>query len=289
MNAPTLPLRPAAADSLLAGLPLALLAHALLLIALAVGVNWRSSDDSVAEAELWAVVPQVAAPPLQEPEPEPPKPTPAPEPQVDRAAEQRAAEEQREAEIALERERERRLQRQREEEAERKAKAEKLKKEKLEQQRRENEAKKKAEEQQRKKTEDANAAKAAKAEEARREKQRQENLRRMQGLAGGTGHADSTGSAAKSAGPSAGYGGRIKARIKPNITLTETPSGNPLAEVEVKTAPDGLILARRLLRPSGDAAWDAAVLRAIDKTERLPRDEDGRVPPVLIISFRPND
>jgi colicin import membrane protein len=111
----------------------------------------------------------------------------------------------------------------------------------------------------------------------------------MQGMAGGTGSPNSSGTAAQSAGPSAGYAGRIKARIKPNITLTETLTGNPLAEVEVRTAPDGLILSRRLLKKSGDEAWDAAVLRAIDKTERLPRDEDGRVPPVFVISFRPND
>ena len=32
-----------------------------------------------------------------------------------------------------------------------------------------------------------------------------------------------------------------------------------------------------------------AVLKAIDKTATLPRDEDGRVPPVLEISFRPKD
>jgi colicin import membrane protein len=31
------------------------------------------------------------------------------------------------------------------------------------------------------------------------------------------------------------------------------------------------------------------VLRAIDRTGTLPRDTDGRVPPVLIITFRPND
>ncbi|MCZ8074759.1 MAG: protein TolA, partial [Paucibacter sp.] len=32
-----------------------------------------------------------------------------------------------------------------------------------------------------------------------------------------------------------------------------------------------------------------AVLRAIDKTETLPRDTDGRVPPVLVISFQPRE
>ena len=35
------------------------------------------------------------------------------------------------------------------------------------------------------------------------------------------------------------------------------------------------------------AAWDETVLRAIDKTEVLPRDTDGRVPPVFSIDFKP--
>jgi colicin import membrane protein len=43
-----------------------------------------------------------------------------------------------------------------------------------------------------------------------------------------------------------------------------------------------------LVKRSGHPDWDEAVLRAIDRTSSLPRDTDGRVPPVLLISFRPN-
>ena len=87
-------------------------------------------------------------------------------------------------------------------------------------------------------------------------------------------------------------GGRIEARIRPKIT---TPgeiagiSGNPAAEVEVRCSPDGTILSRKLVKSSGVKAWDDAVLKAIDKTETLPRDVDGRVPSPLVISFRPKD
>ena len=66
-------------------------------------------------------------------------------------------------------------------------------------------------------------------------------------------------------------------------------AGNPVASVEVKVAPDGTIVGRRLTRSSGVPAWDEAVLRAIDKTEVLPRDVDGRVPPSMLIDFRPRD
>jgi len=57
--------------------------------------------------------------------------------------------------------------------------------------------------------------------------------------------------------------------------------------VEVRTSPDGTIIARKIIKSSGVKAWDEAVLKAIDKTEVLPRDTDGRVPPALIIEFRP--
>jgi colicin import membrane protein len=62
-----------------------------------------------------------------------------------------------------------------------------------------------------------------------------------------------------------------------------------VAEVEVKLAPDGTIVGRTLTKKSGAKDWDEAVLRAIDRTEVLPRDTDGRVPSSLIITFRPKD
>ena len=86
-----------------------------------------------------------------------------------------------------------------------------------------------------------------------------------------------------------GYAGRIKARIKPNIVLTASLDGNPAATVEVRVAPDGTIVGRKLVTSSGSAAWDDTVLRAIDKTEVLPKDVEGRVPPQMTITFRPRD
>jgi colicin import membrane protein len=65
--------------------------------------------------------------------------------------------------------------------------------------------------------------------------------------------------------------------------------GNPRAEVAVKVAPDGTILSRRIVQTSGNKAWDEAVLRAIDKTEMFPKDTDGRVPPEIVLGFRPLD
>jgi colicin import membrane protein len=129
----------------------------------------------------------------------------------------------------------------------------------------------------------ANAAQEKKLEaqaKQRRDELREENLKRMAELAGTATH---------SAGPSAQYGNRVRDRIKPNVVFTEDVVGNPVAEVQVRTAPDGTIIGRQLVRQSGVLAWDRAVLNAIDKTMILPRDVDGRVPPSLVIVFRPKD
>ncbi|MNJ01118.1 hypothetical protein D3C73_1606450 [compost metagenome] len=65
--------------------------------------------------------------------------------------------------------------------------------------------------------------------------------------------------------------------------------GNPRAEVAVRTAPDGTIVSVRVTQSSGNPAWDQAVVRALHKTDTLPRDTDGRVPSSLTIGFRPKD
>ena len=266
---------------------LAILAHAFLLAALTWGVRWKREAVLVsAQAELWAAVPQEAAPKAA---PEPPAPvvpppaapvvTPPPAPVLPKV--QPPA-----PDITLERERklrEQKLARQQ---------AEQEKREKL---LREAEKKKQLETQlaaDRKKQElEIQRKDALKQQQAaaRLEAQRKENLARMAGLAGSTGAATATGTAAQSAGPSASYAGRVVGRVRPNIVFTESPAGNPTAVVEVRTAPDGTITGRKLIKSSGMRAWDDAVMKALEKTDSLPRDVDGRVPPVLELNMRPRD
>lgn len=271
---------PPAPPGLLRALGLAMLAHLLLMAALTWGVSWkRDAQTPAVEAELWSSIPQQAAPKLveapPEPEPAPAPPPPKAEPVVSNA------------DIALAREKERK--------AKEKLELDKLQKEKqaLEKKRQQDklEQDKKAAEEKKKKELEAQKKDQLKSQEDAKklEKLRQENLKRMAGLAGATGSPSATGAALKSAGPSASYAGRIIGRVKPNIVFTEDIVGNPSAEVEVRTAPDGTIIGRKLLKPSGIKAWDEAVLKAIDKTEVLPRDVDGRVPPTLVITFRPRD
>jgi colicin import membrane protein len=288
-------------------LSFALFIHLLLLAALTWGIHWKTETQTLsASAELWSAVPAEAAPAANEPEPTPPEPekppepvkkvAPQPEPKPTPTPPKANAAEREAADIALKKEKEKKkLEEKKQAELEKKKKLEKekLEKEKEKEKEKAKEAEKKKKDEAQKKADVAakakEDAKKAAAEEKRAAALRNENLKRMQGMAGASGDENAKGTALKSSGPSANYAGRIRARIKPNITFTEDVAGNPKAEVEVRTSPDGTILSRKLLSSSGNKSWDDAVLKAIDKTAILPRDEDGRVPPVLEISFRPKD
>jgi colicin import membrane protein len=272
------PLRPRRPGGMGRGAMFALGVHVVLLIAIAFGVSWRSSEPSGVTAELWAAVPEVAAPaPVAPPQPVPPKVEPKPEPKVEPPPPKPQVNE---AEIALEKAKAEKARREQEELREREAK------EKAEAQR-QRELAQKQEREKAEKLEREKAARAEKAEAERVARLREENLKRLQGLTGATGAPQSSGSAQRDAGPSASYAGRIVARVKPNIVLTESVPATLRAEVEVRAAPDGTIIGRRLVKSSGNTSWDEAVLRAIDRTESLPRDTDGRVPSVITIGFTP--
>jgi colicin import membrane protein len=255
------PFAPPPTPGCVRSLGLALLAHSALVFMVAIGVQWRRELPPVTvEAELWAAVPELAAPLADVAPPQPPQPTLPPVVHPNAPPPVRTAD----ADIAVTKEKAH-IQKEKEKEREKEERVADVKAAEL--------AKKKA---------------ALKAQEdaEKQEIERRKNIDRMAALAG-SGPEGSPGSATQSKGPSPGYAGRIQARVKPNITYTETIVGNPVAEVEVRTAADGTILSSKIIKSSGVTSWDDAVLRAIEKTEVLPRDLDGRVPSPMIIALKP--
>ena len=292
---------PPPTPGMLRALGLAILAHGLLLIVLTMGVQWkRDAIPVTVEAELWSAMPVQAAPRAPEPEPVPPEPEPepvkkeatppapvptplpkVPDPSIAIAKEK--AKLQKEREQAQER-----LELEKRQKDAIKAKKLKDEKEAREIELREKLARDKKLQQEQQKAQTAKTdADAKKVAELR--KLQIDRMNRMADQATGSGDANSAGSAKQSSGPSATYAGRIVARIKPNITYTETINGNPVADVEVRTSPDGTIISRKLVKSSGVKSWDDAVINAIDKTEKLPPDVDGKVIPSLTLGFRPKD
>jgi colicin import membrane protein len=147
----------------------------------------------------------------------------------------------------------------------------------------------------------ADQQKAAKAKQeadakakAAADQARHARLAALQGAAGGgettgTG-AGTTGSATGAGGNgSPGYAEKVRQRVKPNITFSGAVDGNPAAIVSVSCAPDGTILSSRISSSSGNQAWDDAVLRAVQASDPMPRDIDGKAPRSFQIRFRPKD
>ena len=283
---------------------LALVAHALLIAALTWGVRWRSdADEGAVDAELWSstvqqAAPRLSAPPAPTPAPAPPPPAPPPPPPPPQVKAPEPAPPPRAPDIALEREKKLKEEKvQKERELERQQQQQQRKKEQEARERAEDEAERKKEQQKKlaeqKKQQEAETkqAEAKKAEAAAKQAaaDRAATLKRMQGLAGASGADDSKGTALRSSGPSSGYAGRIAAAVRPNITFpdADTVNGNPAAEFEVNLAPDGTIVGVKLTKSSGLPAWDEAAERGLHKTDKLPRDTDGRIFPSLIVSLRP--
>ncbi len=287
-------------------LGLALLVHLLLMVALTAGIQWNQDNSLSVEAELWAAVPMAVAPKLVEAEPPPPPPPPPPAPKemvkpppeptsnvdadIALAKRKKQLEEDKKKQETLEAERLKKelLKKEEEKKAKLKEKEQKELKDKALKEKELKEKEKKEKERKEKELKDKEA-KPSPADTKKLEAMRQENMKRIAGMAGATGDENATGTAQRSAGPSDSYSGRIRGRIKPNITFTEDIASNAPAEVEVRCAPDGTIVGKKLIKSSGNAAWDNAVLKAIDKTEILPRDIDGRIHSPLVISFRPKD
>jgi colicin import membrane protein len=231
---------------------LAMLAHLALLGALTWGVSWkREATVSTVEAELWSSLPQQAAPKLQETAPPPP-------PQAEKAPEPPAP---KAPDISVEKEKPK-------PKVEPKPEA-------------------KPEPKPTAKPEPKPAPKIDKAAEdrklaAQREKDRQDQMQRMAGLAGASGAATSQGTAQQSSGISTNYAARIEARVRPNHVFTGDITTNPRVEIEIRLDPTGLIQGKpRILKSSGNREFDESVVRAFEKTEILPRDENGRMPPSI--------
>jgi colicin import membrane protein len=183
-----------------------------------------------------------------------------------------------------------------------KAEEEKLRKEievaKAEEEKRRNEielAKAKAEEEQRQKA--SEAAKALDAQRLLEEQAQSEKLRKdareralkLAGTAVSSGDPNTSGLANSNVAPSSDYGAKLRAAIRPNILSFKDLSPGLAAEYLVQTDTTALIVSAKLAKSSGNAYWDDVALKAILKTERLPKDIDGRTPSSIMLILRPQD
>lgn len=88
----------------------------------------------------------------------------------------------------------------------------------------------------------------------------------------------------------ADYLSRIRGKIRGNIVLPPEVRGNPEAVFEVTQLPSGEIITARIKQSSGNPALDAAIERAILKSNPLPKpDKSDLFSRSLELRFRPLD
>jgi colicin import membrane protein len=272
------PRQPRSEQNTPAAFALALSMHALLVGALWVSVQWRTEPAGAVVVELWGAAPAaepiVVAPPP--PPPAPPRVEPEPErPKADIVIEKRPAPKVEPPPDTA------------------KLEAEKRRLE-AERQRAEADAKRREAEQKQLEVERKKQAEAmAKAAERRREDERREVVRkaeqaRMLAQAGSSSGSPSGTPGAGGRGDAA-YGALLAGIIKPRIvySVPDGTSPNIHADFEVDLLPTGEILAVRLIKPSGLPGYDAAVERAIRRTDPFPRKPDGTVERTMRLTFRP--
>jgi colicin import membrane protein len=282
---------------------LAALVHLMLLGFLWFGVSWQNETPPAVEAEVWNMQVKEAAP-APPPAPEPVKVEPKPEPvEVKPAPEPRPAPKPVEPpvvvkppapkpDIALQQEKKRKEEAKKRAEQERQDKLAEQKK--AEQRKREQAAaetakKRKLEEEQQKQ---AAAKKKQKereeADERAADARHQENVKRLQAQAGGTGAATKS-QGPRSADPS--YVQQVGAKIKSHTVFNVQPglAGNPPVEYDVQLMPDGSLRGMRKTRSSGVPGFDEAVARAIERSQPFPRDSTGAVPGGFTLAHRPKD
>ena len=274
-------------------LTLAALAHGLLFLLLFLGLQWHTAPTySGVEAEIWTELPSqqthlgVVAPAVV-----PAVPPAVQDADIVMAAQRQQLKKQRQEEEQRQ-ERERQRQRQ-----QKQRQAEVLEKQKKGRE-------KIAQEQvlQEKKTKEQHHAEKNKAREnvlqqassalqkQQIEQARAVQLARLRAVAGeGSGGTQGAASGNGAAGLAA-YADKVRARVRPNIIFnTDVLNGNPAAVVAVELAPDGALMSKQVVRSSGYADWDAAVLAALERSTPLPRGADGKVPARFTITFKPRD
>lgn len=289
-------LRPRSADGWGLGGALALGVHLMLVAALALGVRWKMTPPETVEAEVWAEIPRAAAPEAPPPPPPVEVPPKAETPPVEtptepvKAAEPEPPVPQPIPDLVIEKKPKKEPKKRKHREPVEVFEIDPPKPVKKVDKTPEKTPPKKAEPV---KPESKKPAPAAKTEPSKTTSASQSGKPGSQqnpALKGIMAQLEaSLGAANRSAGPSAAYAGRIVARVKPNIVFTDSLSGDPRAVVEVHCSPDGRIIARKVIESSGVPAWDDAVLRAIDKTEVLPKNEQGEVPISMQLGFRYKD
>jgi colicin import membrane protein len=80
------------------------------------------------------------------------------------------------------------------------------------------------------------------------------------------------------------YGEKVRRRIRANLQWHGGTATSP-AVILVNCSPNGKLLSATIARSSGDSAWDDAALEAVQKSDPMPIDVNGKAPARFLITY----
>jgi TolA protein len=83
-----------------------------------------------------------------------------------------------------------------------------------------------------------------------------------------------------------GYIDKVHRQVRPNIIWSGDTQGLETV-VAVHCAPTGTLLSATITRSSGNTQWDNAALKAVQRSDPMPPDADGKTPAKFDITMRP--
>lgn len=83
-----------------------------------------------------------------------------------------------------------------------------------------------------------------------------------------------------------GYQEKVLRRVRPNIVWAGETQGLETV-LAVHCAPTGTLLSVAITRSSGNSEWDDTVLRAVQRSDPMPVDSNGKTPASFTITLRP--
>lgn len=95
-----------------------------------------------------------------------------------------------------------------------------------------------------------------------------------------------TGRGAGGNATSPGYAEKVQRRVRPNIVWAGETAGLETV-VSVRCSSSGTLLSASISRSSGNEQWDQAALRAVQRSDPMPVDTDGKAPDHFTITLRP--
>ena len=281
-------------EDLTAGI-LAAAVHGFFVLLLVFGVSWQIQEPQPIMAEIWQALPDPLTVSAPVPEPSPPLPEPKPEPAPEPKAADIALEKKKHAESLKKQKLEEARAKEQEKRELKKKQEQDIKAQTLLRKRQQEEDKRQREEAKRAELELEQEAAQLEAEQQKREqakklaelkrrealRQEEETLQRQmmeESLASEASQAKVRVAAAQRRGEIDKLVDRYKTmisdKVRGNTRLPENLGGNPEAEFEVNVLPTGEIARVKLLKTSGNPAYDKEVQRGIEKSSPLPIPAD---------------